>query len=741
MINKTSVFITGAFLTLVGLASCYGKTHPSNLNEAPRVSARSTGDTAIASTGSTVELSSEEVERHSYEIKVINELLEQFHYKEYTLNDKFSQKILTSYLKQLDPGRMYFTQQDINQFSKHRDLFDDDIRNGNLKPALDIFKTYQKRVRERSSFAAKRVLKPFDFKLNESFVLDHSKGEWARDENALNELWRKRIKNDLINQQLADSEDESIETLKKRYTTMTKRTTQVKSNEVFQIIANAYATALEPHTSYFSPRASEEFNIQMRLSLDGIGAVLRTDKEHTKVVSVVPGGPADMTGKLKAGDRIIAIAQGRAAKMVDVIGWRLSDVVNIIRGEKGSTVVLSVLPGGTGLGGKPNNIAIVRDKIKLEHQAAKKRIIEVKTALGKSKIGVIDLPSFYIDFEGRSNGLKDYRSTTRDVAKLLRELIAEKVDGLVIDLRGNGGGSLSEVISLTGLFIDQGPVVQVNDATGRTSVHKDNKRGVVYSGPMAVMVDRGSASASEIFAGAIKDYKRGIIIGETTFGKGTVQTILPLNAYTKEKFNKPLGQVKITTAQFFRVNGESTQFHGVAPDISWPVPKTSEDFGERSLDNALPWNKIETASFAIYPEAIKSSLITMEDAISKKRIHNTPKFLATIKKMELLTKAGAEKSVSLNLVQRKNKRAKFNTELLQIENQLQAANKLPTFKTVKDLRKYQEEENDDIFNINKRPADVFLRETANIINDLRFLAAGATLNNVAKKHATGAVAN
>ncbi len=727
MIKRTSILVFGAFLTLVGLSSCYGKTHSSNLSETPPAKTEMATD--------------QQVEAHSSELKVIDELLEQFHYKDYQLDNNFSHKILASYLKELDPGRLYFTQQDINEFNKHRDLFDDDIRNENLKPALTIFRTYQQRVKERSDFAAKRVVQPFDFELKESYVLDRSKSPWAANTKALDSVWRKRIKNDLINQQLGEKSDESIETLKKRYQNLTKRSTQVKSNEIFQIIANAYAGALEPHTSYFSPRASEEFNIQMRLSLDGIGAVLRTDKEHTKIVSIVPGGPADMTGKLKSGDRIIAIAQGKNGKMVDVIGWRLSDVVNKIRGEKGSTVVLSVLPNQTGLGGKPVNIAIVRDKIKLEHQAAKKRVLDVKTALGQSKIGVIDLPSFYIDFEARGRGDKNYRSTTRDVKRLLNELKSEKVDGVVIDLRGNGGGSLSEVISLTGLFIDKGPVVQVNDVSGQTSIHKDNIRGVVYSGPLAVMVDRGSASASEIFAGAIKDYKRGLIIGETTFGKGTVQTILPLNAYTRKRTDKPLGQVKITTAQFFRINGESTQFHGVKPDIFWPLPKADEDFGERSLDNALPWKKIDQARYSYAPNALDHAMVTREDAISKERILHTPKFLATIRKMELLTDAGNEKSISLNLLARKLKRKKFNAELLKIENELQAANNLPVFKTIKALHKYQEERNDDIFSKEKRPADVFLQETANILNDLRFLSAGAVPKSIAIKQGFGAVTN
>lgn len=716
MIRRTSIIVFGAFLTLTGLTSCYGKTPNTQLGDQDKPAIPGVIDY-------------KQFDRHSYELRVIDELFEQFHYKDYQLDDSFSRKILESYLKELDPLRMYFTQQDINTFNKHRDQFDDDIRGGNLKPALDIFKTYQKRLKERSGFAVKRVQESFDYKRDEEYVLDRSKQPWATDTAALDDLWRKRIKNDLINHQLSDNPEDPVGTLKKRYENLYKRSMQVKNNEIFQIIANAYSAALEPHTSYFSPRATEEFNIQMRLSLDGIGAVLRTDKEHTRIVSIVPGGPADRTGQLKPGDHIIGIAQGREGKFTDVVGWRLTDVVNLIRGKKGTTVVLSVLPAATGLSGKPVNIAIVRDKIKLEHQAAKKRVLDVKTEMGQSKIGVIDLPSFYIDFEARSRGDKDYRSTTSDVKKLITELKQENIDGLVIDLRGNGGGSLSEVISLTGLFIDTGPVVQVNDVTGRTSVHRDTDRGVFYDGPLAVMVDRGSASASEIFAGAIKDYKRGIILGETTFGKGTVQTILPLNAYAKDQFKQPLGQVKITTAQFFRINGESTQFHGVEPDIFWPIPKgTDEDFGERSLDNALPWKRIDNARYPVFKNAYGPTLVNQSKMLSDKRMQNTPKFKATLRKMKLLTDAADEKSVSLNLDKRKAKREDFNKKLLGVENELQVANGLPTFKTIKALHDYQEEQSNDLFSDEKQPADVFLQESANILSDLRFLAAGGSLN-------------
>ena len=692
---------------VLGLSSCYGNTSNDTLTEATNPVSEAEKTAAL--------------QRHSYELGIIDVLIEQYHYKDYQLNNEFSRKILESYLKQLDPNRLYFTKADIIEFNQHRDKFDDDIKTGNLEPSLSIFRTYQQRVKERSEFAAKRINEAFDFTKKENYHLDRSKSNWAENVYALNDLWRKRIKNDLINQRLAQKDDESIATLKKRYENLSKRTSQITSNETFQIIANAYAAALEPHTSYFSPRASEEFNIQMRLSLDGIGAVLRTDKEHTQIVNVVPGGPADLTGNVKAGDRIIAIGQGEKGKMIDVVGWRLSDVVNIIRGKKGSTVVLSVLPSATGLSGKSKKVSIVRDKIKLEYQAAKKRIIDVKTKLGHSKIGIIDLPSFYIDFEARSKGDKNYRSTTRDVTRLINELKAEKIDGLVIDLRGNGGGSLSEVISLTGLFIDHGTVVQVNDSKGIISRHNDNDRGVTYNGPLAVMIDRGSASASEIFAGAIKDYKRGIILGETTFGKGTVQTILPLNAYSREQFSKPLGQIKITTAQFFRVNGESTQFHGVKPDISWPVPKPNDEFGERSLDNALPWKKIAKVNYPLYSMPFSPTIVNQEDKLSKARIVNSKKFQVTIRKMQLLISAGNKKVLSLNLATRKNERELFNKKLLQIENQLRILDNKSTFKTIADLQSDQEKRNDDIFNTAKRPADVFLVESANILNDLRIM--------------------
>jgi carboxyl-terminal processing protease len=719
-ITKLSLQITtvGAVILLAG---CFGNPPSSSGSLIGEANAQEAPKTTTSTDKKTVAplLIENLTPRHSYELKVINSMLKRYHYRKFNLDDAFSEKILAQYIKQLDSNKLYFTQADINEFNKHKQEFDDYIESGDTTFAVTLFKTYQKRVKERSDFAAMRIEQSFDFNKDESYTFDRKDAAWASDSKALDGLWTKRIKNDYINQILSDKKpDETIKSLKKRYLSIAKRTSQIKSNELFQSIANAYAGAIEPHTSYLSPRSSEQFDINMSLSLSGIGAVLRTDDEHTKIISVVPGGPADLTGKVSAGDIITGVGQKGKKSIKDIIGWRLTDVVNIIRGKKGSNVVLSILPHETGLGGKTEYVNIVRDKIKLEHQAASKRIIDIARPTGNVKVGIIKLPSFYIDFKARNRGDSDYAGTTRDVKKLLIELNKEGIEELIIDLRGNGGGSLSEVVSLTGLFIDTGPVVQINDTTGRTDILRDNDSGTIYDGPLAVMIDKGSASASEIFAGAIQDYKRGIIIGETTFGKGTVQTVLPLESYTRKKFDKPLGELKVTTAQFFRINGDSTQHKGVIPDISWNLPKLDEEFGERSYKNALPWRHINMAKHVNFSKAFGESAILNAKEKSLLRITKNPKFIATVSRLKLLVTAGNEKVTSLNLSTRKDKRALFNKDLLKFENQLQTANGKPSYKTIKELRDAQEKINDDIFN-KKKPLDVFLKEAANILADLR----------------------
>jgi len=660
--------------------------------------------------------------RHSYEIKVIDRLLEQFHYKDYHLDDTLSETILDNYIDSLDPARLFFTATDIHEIDRLKTNFDDYIRRGITAAYHSIFDIYRERVKERTNYALQRLEHNFNFSIDEYYELDRSESAWAVDENELNSLWRKRIKNDLINLYLTeDDESEALDTLRRRYKSIARRSQQIKDNEIFQIYINAYARAIEPHTGYFSPRATEEFNISMRLSLQGIGAVLRSEDDQTEIVSVVPGGPADQSGQIHAEDKILAVAQGAEGELVDIFGWRLSDVVDLIRGPKGSSVRLSVLPGALGTNARVKEVTMVRDKIKLDSQAARSRTLEVETESGKSTLGVIVLPSFYIDFEGRSSGDSDYRSTTRDVAKLIKELNQQQVDGIIIDLRGNGGGSLEEVITLTGLFIDEGPVVQVKSSDGRVRTHRDHQRGALYEGPLAVMVDRQSASASEIFAGAIQDYKRGLIIGEPTFGKGTVQNVLPLSAYAKKQFKDDLGQIKITIAQFFRINGDSTQHRGVVPDIHWPFEESrAEPFGERAYDNALPWRHIRESDYATSIPPINSPTLEHLQMRHDERIEQDAAFIAELDKFELLAEARIEKSVSLNRTSREQKRETFSQRLLDAENQIRLAEGQESYASYKEMRDKQEKHRDE--NAYRRDApiqpDPFMLETANILNDL-----------------------
>ncbi len=518
-----------------------------------------------------------------------------YHYKPRALDDALSAEIYKRYLDALDGERLFFLAEDIEKFDAWRTRLDDAIRTGNLQPVFDIFNLYVQRVGERVAHARALVGKDFDFSRDETWRYDRKDQPWAADRAELDELWRQYVKNDALRLKLAGRKDEEIrKTLDKRYANLESRIRQLKSEDVFQTFMNAYATAIEPHTGYMTPRTSENFNISMRLSLEGIGAVLQRQDEFVVIRSIVPGGPAAMSGKIKPGDRIVAVGQGRSGPMTDVVGWRVDDVVELIRGPKDSVVRIDVLPAEAGLDGKHEQVAIVRDKIKLEEQAAKRSILTIDTEEGQRRIGVITLPTFYQDFDARRRNDPDYTSATRDVARLLAELKAERVDGVVMDLRNNGGGSLNEAIELTGLFIDSGPVVQVREAGGRVSVESDRSGGVAWDGPLAVLTNRASASASEIFAAAIQDYGRGLIIGEQTFGKGTVQNLIDLDRWPRNETAR-FGQVRLTVAQFFRPAGGSTQHKGVLPDIQFPVTLDASEYGESSYDNALPWTKIAPA--------------------------------------------------------------------------------------------------------------------------------------------------
>ncbi len=512
-------------------------------------------------------------------------------YRAKPLDDALSMEIHRRYLDSLDSQKLFFTQADITRFDAYRTRHDDAIKNQQLGAAYDIFTTYVKRVDERVAYADRLLAKPFDFSSNDTWAYDREDAAWAANGTELDAAWLKYVKNDALRLKLAGRSQEEIrKTLGKRYAGISERVHELRADDVFETFMNAYATSIDPHTSYMSPRSAENFNMQMRLSLEGIGAVLQRQEEFVVIRTIVPGGPAGTGGKLKVGDRVVAVGQGGSGPMTDVVGWRIDDVVALIRGKKGTQVRLDVLPAEAGTDAKPTAIAIVRDKVKLEEQAAQKRVIDVD---GR-RIGVIELPTFYLDFEAKRRGDKDARSATADVARLLRELRAEKVDGVVVDLRDNGGGSLVEAVELTGLFIDTGPVVQVRETGGRVSIESDDMGGVAWDGPLAVLVNRSSASASEIFAAAIQDYGRGLIIGEPTFGKGTVQSLIDLDRFPR-KDDVRFGQVKLTVAQFYRVDGGTTQHAGVVPDLQFPVTLDASEYGESSFDNALPATRIAQA--------------------------------------------------------------------------------------------------------------------------------------------------
>lgn len=584
----------------------------------------------------------------------VSKYLTRLHYASQPLDDAMSQEILKRYLEALDSEKVFFLKADVDGFErKYATSLDDAIERRQLDAVFEIYRTYLQRLKERTDYSRSLLEKGFDFSVDEDYVYDRKDAAWASDRAQLDEHWRQRIKNDWLRLKLAKREDAKIaETLDKRYKDYLVRVEQLDRQDVFQTFLNAYAMAIEPHTNYLGPRASENFQISMRLSLEGIGAVLQREGEFVVIRSVVEGGPASLGGKVKAGDRIVAVGQAKDAQLTDVVGWRLEDVVDLIRGPKDTLVKLEVLAAESSVGGNTQLVEIVRDKVKLEEQAAQKRVIETGGEQSR-KIGVIELPAFYLDFAARARGDSDYRSSTRDVRKLLGELAQEKVDGVLIDLRNNGGGSLTEATELTGLFIDQGPVVQVRDGRGRVQVEADTARGVVYDGPLAVMVNRASASASEIFAAAIQDYGRGIIIGEPTFGKGTVQQLVDLD-YIANKSAPELGQLKLTMAQFFRVDGGSTQHKGVVPDLGFPVTLDASDYGESTYDNALPWTKIAAASYA--PVGDFGRLVPMLTSRHEARIAKDPEFAFLLEDIAQYRESRDRKSISLNYAKREAER-------------------------------------------------------------------------------------
>lgn len=601
------------------------------------------------------------------EDQLINTVITRYHYKKFVLDDSLSNFIFNRYLNSLDHNKMFFLDSDIKEFDQYKNQLDDDIKEGQLHPAYKIFNTFKKRVNERTDYSEQLLNKGFDFTKDEKYLIDRDKETWVKDENEYDDLWRKKVKNDELNLIISGKKLKDVPgILKKRYENFRRAINQYNDEDVFQLFMNTYTEAIDPHTNYFSPITSDNFKINMSLSLEGIGAQLQTEDEYTKVADIIPGGPAYKSGLLHRGDRITGVGQGDSGEIVDVIGWRITDVVQLIRGPKGTTVRLQILPADQGVNAQSKEIKIVRDKVKLEEQAAKDTVLNIEDNGKAVKIGVINVPGFYVDFDAERKGDKNYKSTTRDVKKLLAGLKKENVDGIIIDLRNDGGGSLQEAISLAGLFIKSGPVVQVRNADGSIDRGNDPDPSIEYSGPLAVMVNRFSASASEIFSAAIQDYGRGIIIGQQTYGKGTVQNLIDLNRLMQVP-NEKLGQVKITIAKFYRINGGSTQHKGVTPDITFPPVIDPTVYGESTEPSALPWDQIKATEYTPFgdiksyvPELLKKHL---------ERIKESTEFDSINEDIEEYKENKEQKYVSLNEAVRKKEKEDLEQKRFERENE------------------------------------------------------------------------
>jgi len=590
------------------------------------------------------------------EARVISYILDNNHYRKIKLNDSLSSAILDEYISQLDNNKTYFLASDIQSFNKFRFEIDDLTRKEDVSPAYEIYNIFQKRYHERMDYVIQHLInQSFDYSVDEYYETDREHEPWAPSTAELNNIWRKIIKSQALSLKLAGKNQSEIEeALQKRYERFIKNINQFNGEDVFNVYMNSITEAYDPHTNYFSPKASDIFKQSMSLSLEGIGARLQVDNDYTKVFEVLPGGPAEKSGKFHVNDLIIAVGQGVDGEMVDVVGWRLDEVVKLIKGPKGTTVRLQILPAETGVSGPPQELVLVRDKIKLEDQAAKKNVINYQLGDKALKLGVISLPSFYMDFEAYQKGDPNYRSTTRDVRKLIQELQSEGVDGIVMDLRNNGGGSLAEAIDLTGLFIKEGPVVQVKNSVNKVEIGMDDDKSVVYNGPLVVVTNRFSASASEIFAGAIQDYNRGVIAGESTYGKGTVQTVLDLKRFIND--DDEVGELKLTFQKFYRVTGSSTQNKGVTPDIILPSALSGKQYGESSNLSALPWDVIKGTPYQKAAD-VNDKVIAGLNKSYTERTKFDQNLKQYISETEDLKKSLSQTKISLNEAKRRQEMA------------------------------------------------------------------------------------
>jgi carboxyl-terminal processing protease len=635
----------------------------------------------------------------------VGRILEEAHYSHAPLDDKMSEVVYQRYLEFLDSQRGYFLASDVEGFNAYRLHFGDMIRTGEIDPAYLIFARFQQRNRERLQHALELLKTEPDWTLNETYEFDRAHAPWPTDRTVLDELWRKRVKNDALSLMLAGKQwPDAAEVLRKRYERVLKRVDQVTSEDVFENLMNAYARAFDPHSSYFSPRSSEEYRIQMSLNYEGIGASLQLVDDYVTIMNVLEGGPAAVAGTLNINDRITGVGQGHDGPFTDVIGWRLDDVVQLIRGKAGTMVRLQVLPAGAAPGSPEKLMEFVRNKVTLEAQAAHKDVKSVARNGRTLKIGVITVPGFYQDIAAQNAGDENYRSTTRDVLKLLRDLKSESVDGLVLDLRGDGGGYLPEATALTGLFIEHGPVVQLRDTSGRLEVLEDPESAPAYDGPLAVLVDRLSASASEIFAGAIQDYHRGVILGQTTFGKGTVQNLVPLDRWSQKPVN---GQLTVTIGKFYRVTGESTQHRGVQPDVPLASALDTKEVGESALESALPWDRISGVPFRTSAAATSAPPVAALASEENARAQRDPDYRWLMSDIAAIDSVRGQHSVSLNLKARREERARIEKERLERENSRRVAKNLAPLKSIEELDKTKDQS-----------ADVVLDQATQVMADI-----------------------
>ena len=650
--------------------------------------------------------------------------LQERHYAKLPYGDELSSQHLDNYVNSLDNGKMFFTAVDLADFEQYRSVMDDQLQEGKLDAGFTIFNRYHQRVQDRLnnvSDTLPETVAAMDFTIDESYALDMEDRQWAKDQAELDDRWRKQLKNQVLSLKIADKdEDEIVPTLQKRYDRQLQSVAKYNSQDVFQIYANALTELYDPHTNYLSPRSTENFNINMSLSLEGIGAVLQMEDEYTKVSSLVAKGPADKEGELRPSDRIVSVGQGVDGALEDIIGWRLDEVVQLIRGPKDTTVRLEVIPAKSKSTDERKVITIVRNKVKLEEQSAQKKMLEIPAGDEIIKIGVIDIPAFYIDFDAMRRGEKDYKSTTRDVKKLLQELEIDGVDGIIIDLRNNGGGSLQEANELTGLFIEYGPTVQIRHSSRR--VWRDGKRlkSPYYEGPLVVLVNRLSASASEIFAGAMQDYERAIIVGDSSFGKGTVQTLVPLTE----------GQLKITESKFYRISGESTQHRGVIPDVEFPSIYDTTEIGESALDHALRWDQISPVRHINYDD-FSSVLPDIQTQFLERSAHN-PDFIFLEDQIEMAQAARQVTALPLNEKSRIALRDTQKEKALSIENKRRQAKGEELLTSLQDDEdKDEDSHNDDLdplaANETDNDDDVDQEDEEDVTDDVLLMEAGYVL--------------